>query len=179
MSGAESLQDQLTELGISVDVLHARGLRRHEEAISLHIAEVGSDGREHCLILTAANAWRELKAQARRDGEEIFIVSAFRGVDRQIAIIRRKLDSGESIEDILSVCAPPGYSEHHTGRAVDLGTPGADLLEPEFERTSAFDWLRENAGFFEFSLSYPAGNSYGYAYEPWHWCYRDESNLAG
>lgn len=113
-----------------------------------------------------------MKRQALADGEVLFIVSAFRGVERQIEIIRRKLDSGDSIDRILTVCAPPGYSEHHTGRAVDVGTSGSALLEPEFGQTSAFDWLGRNAGAFGFSLSYPAGNSYGYAHEPWHWCYR-------
>jgi D-alanyl-D-alanine carboxypeptidase len=138
----------------------------------LQVAEVGTDGREHRLIAPAATAWTNMKRQALADGEVLFIVSAFRGVERQIEIIRRKLDSGDSIDRILTVCAPPGYSEHHTGRAVDVGTSGSALLEPEFGQTSAFDWLGRNAGAFGFSLSYPAGNSYGYAHEPWHWCYR-------
>jgi D-alanyl-D-alanine carboxypeptidase len=169
-----SLDDQLKALGISVESLHARGLRRFESATELQVAEVGPDGREHRLIPPAARAWMELKRQALADGEVLFIVSAFRGVERQIEIIRRKLDSGESIEQVLTVCAPPGYSEHHTGRAVDLGTPGSARLETDFEQTSAFAWLRRNAGSFGFSLSYPAGNSYGYAHEPWHWCFHDD-----
>jgi D-alanyl-D-alanine carboxypeptidase len=172
MSAPGNLDDQLAALGISVESLHARGLKRYEVASELQIAEVGADGREHRLVAPAAKAWANLKRQAARDGEVVFIVSAFRAVERQIEIIQRKLDSGESIDSILTVCAPPGYSEHHTGRAVDLGAPGAALLDPDFEHTSAFDWLHRNAASFGFSLSYPAGNSYGYAYEPWHWCHR-------
>jgi D-alanyl-D-alanine carboxypeptidase len=170
----QTLDDQLNALGISVESLRARGLRRYEEAIELQIAEVGADGREHRLVSAAATAWKDLKSQALADGEDLFIVSAFRSVGRQVEIIQRKLDCGDPIDQILTVCAPPGYSEHHTGRAVDVGTPGNALLEPEFERTSAFDWLRRNAGAFGFGLSYPAGNSFGYAFEPWHWCYRDD-----
>ena len=41
--------------------------------------------------------------------------------------------------------AAPGYSEHHTGRAVDLTTPACDPLAEEFENTQAFDWLHLNA----------------------------------
>ena len=67
--------------------------------------------------------------------------------------------------------APPGCSEHHTGRAVDIGTPHCKVLDEEFEQTEAFDWLVRFAGKFGFRLSYPRGNSCGYAYEPWHWCF--------
>jgi hypothetical protein len=42
-------------------------------------------------------------------------VSAFRSVERQAEIVRRKLAAGGRIEEILTVCAPPGFSEHHTG----------------------------------------------------------------
>src|SRR5262245_37690183 len=150
MLAAGNLDDQLAALGISVESLHARGLKRFEVASDLQVAEVGSDGREHRLVIPAVKAWASLKRQALRDGEVVFIVSAFRGVERQVEIIQGKLDSGESIESILTVCAPPGYSEHHTGRAVDVGTPGSASLEPEFERTTAFDWLNRNAGTFGF-----------------------------
>lgn len=175
MFGVAALKDQLAELGISIDTLRARGMPRQEVPTSLEVAEVGTDGREHKMVPSAAQAWRAMKAQALLDGEEIFIVSAFRSIERQIEIIRRKLESGTSIERILSVSAPPGYSEHHTGRAVDLSTPGVPLLDLEFGRTSAFEWLQNNANRFNFALSYPAGNSYGFAYEPWHWCYRNSA----
>ena len=77
-----------------------------------------------------------------------------------------------SLDSILEVSAPPGYSEHHTGRAVDITTDDSPELEIEFERTAAFRWLCRRAGDFGFSLSYPQGNRHGYAYEPWHWCHR-------
>jgi D-alanyl-D-alanine carboxypeptidase len=73
----------------------------------------------------------------------------------------------------FEVSAPPGYSEHHTGRAVDVTTEGVPALRGrvrEDERVSA--GCRERAGEFGFSLSYPAGNPHGYAYEPWHWCHK-------
>ncbi len=106
-------------------------------------------------------------------GVIIKIVSAFRSVDRQAEIIRAKLAEGLSLDAVLCVSAPPGYSEHHSGRAIDVTTDeGAAPLEPEFEKTRAFRWLSKNAGQFGFALSFPADNPYGYDYEPWHWCFR-------
>jgi D-alanyl-D-alanine carboxypeptidase len=162
----------LSDLGITADVLHSRGLQRQLEAMDLEVAETGPDGREHLLVPSAAGAWREMKAAALADGESLFIVSAFRSVTRQAQIVRSKLRSGASIEEVIAVCAPPGYSEHHTGRAVDLSTPGVRPLEIEFASSFAFRWLRRNAARFAFELSYPPNNPQGYQYEPWHWCHR-------
>ncbi len=73
------------------------------------------------------------------------------------------------MREILSVSAAPGYSEHHTGRAVDLTTPGTRPLEEDFEATPAFEWLTGTAEDFGFRMSYPRNNRHGIAYEPWHW----------
>jgi D-alanyl-D-alanine carboxypeptidase len=69
--------------------------------------------------------------------------------------------------------ARPGFSEHHTGLALDIGDeehPACDVELP-FEETRAFKWLNENAGHLGFELSFPRGNSKGINYEPWHWRY--------
>jgi D-alanyl-D-alanine carboxypeptidase len=166
------------ELGISRDALADRGLPACEEAACLEVAEVGRDGREHLLVEPAATAWRALKAAALDDGISLFIVSAFRSIERQAEIVRRKLAEGRCIDDILAVCAPPGFSEHHSGRAVDVSTPGVPSLEIEFEQTPAFAWLDGRAHEFAFYLSYPRGNALGYQYEPWHWCYHDAQPVA-
>jgi D-alanyl-D-alanine carboxypeptidase len=93
-------------------------------------------------------------------------------VARQSLIIRRKLARGQSIEKILTVSAVPGCSEHHTGRALDLGAPGHLKLEDSFARTREFRWLRRHAADFGFFLSYPRNNPQRIAYEPWHWCWK-------
>ena len=67
--------------------------------------------------------------------------------------------------------AAPGYSEHHTGRAIDITTPGTQPLEPAFETTPAFEWLTGSAHEFGFRMSYPRNNRHGIAYEPWHWAW--------
>lgn len=166
------IDEQLNELGISLDSLQARKLPLYEEAKTLCLAEVDDQGREHLLIEEACIAWRELKTAAQQDGEEIFIVSAFRSISRQCEIIRSKLNNGMIIEDIIKVCAPPGFSEHHSGCAIDLSTVGVEMLSEEFENTTAFQWLKCNAHRYGFRLSYPRDNLAGYLYEPWHWKYQ-------
>lgn len=162
-----------SELGISLPAIMARGLLECEEATELELLEIADNGKEHFLVPTAAAAWRLMNTAAEAENVQLQIVSAFRSIERQAEIVRRKIAAGQGIEEILTVCAAPGFSEHHTGRAVDLSTPGAPMLEPEFDRTLAFAWLMRRAHEFGFYLSFPAGNSQGYLYEPWHWCFRD------
>jgi len=169
------MNPHLGALGISTEIITSRGLRVCEEATEFECAETGADGKTHLLVPAAAEAWRKLRAAALADGVSVFIVSAFRSVERQAEIVRGKLESGMAISDVLAVCAPPGFSEHHTGRAVDVSTPGSEALEVEFENTNAYAWLGRRASEFGYRLSYPAGNSSGYQYEPWHWCFHDAS----
>lgn len=161
----------LEELGIPTSVIDRRALSACEQAGRLVVAETGRDGRAHRLTPEASAAWARMKGEAQRAGVVLYIVSAYRSVERQARIIRRKLNRGQRIEDILLVSAPPGYSEHHTGRAVDIGTRDSTPLEIGFDRTPAFAWLRGHAPAFGFRLSYPPGNPAGYRYEPWHWLY--------
>jgi len=163
----------LAALGISSELITARGLRECEEATKLEVAEVGTDGRNHLLVPLAAEAWHCLNAAALVDGINLFIVSAFRSIDRQAEIVRRKIEAGMAVENILTVCAPPGFSEHHTGRAIDLSTLDCRALEVEFDQTTAYAWLTEHAAEFGYYLSYPINNPWGYQYEPWHWCFND------
>ena len=169
---AERIRSLLVSLQIPAERIAAKGLTLQPEAEALVLAEVGDDGREHRLTPAAAADWRAMKAAAEADGIAIRIASAFRNVERQAEIVRSKLEQGLSLDSILEVSAPPGYSEHHTGRAIDITTDDSPELEIEFEQTSAFRWLCRRACEFGFSLSYPQGNPHGYAYEPWHWCHR-------
>ena len=113
-----------------------------------------------------------MRADAKADGVELLLVSGFRSLEFQQVLIRSKLQRGMKIDEILRVNAPPGYSEHHSGRAVDIGSANCPPLEDAFDRTEAFTWLGKNARRFRFSMSYPKENFQGFAYEPWHWCYR-------
>ncbi|HYD60833.1 MAG TPA: M15 family metallopeptidase [Noviherbaspirillum sp.] len=162
----------LASLGISDALLASKALPFYPDARELALAETGSDGRDHLMIPAAAAAWQAMKEAARNDGIVLEVVSAFRDVEEQTQIIRDKQARGMAMEAILTLSAPPGYSEHHTGRAVDINTPGCEAREEPFEDTHAFRWLVEYAGRFGFVLSYPRGNALGFIYEPWHWFYQ-------
>ena len=140
-----------------------------------NLTEAGLDifERPQRLILQALNGWLDMQTAAGQDGIKLFMVSAFRSVDYQCQLIERKLERGQSLDKILSVNAAPGYSEHHTGRALDIATVDSEPLTEDFANTSAFLWLKENAADFAFTLSYPENNPYGLTYEPWHWAFRD------
>ena len=161
----------LAELGIPADYGTRRRLELCEEAAELVSIGVDVLGREQMLAPRAAEAWRDMCAAAERDGIQLLVVSAFRSFDYQRALIRRKLDNGRDIADILKINAAPGYSEHHTGRALDLTAPDCPPLEQGFETTRAFAWLTRHAAQHGFRLSYPRDNPHGISYEPWHWAH--------
>lgn len=164
------LRARLEALGIDGDDYAQRtGLALEREPAWL--ASAGHDRYRRTLWLRvdAARGWRHLVDAARRDGIVLEAVSGYRSHDYQAGIIERKLARGLGIEDILAVNAAPGWSEHHSGCAVDISAPGEPAAEESFEATAAFTWLHANAGTLGFTLSYPRGNPHGIVYEPWHW----------
>ncbi|MBL9168015.1 MAG: D-alanyl-D-alanine carboxypeptidase family protein [Verrucomicrobiales bacterium] len=174
MTSPETYEDRiarhLSELGIPAAYGTERGMILHREATEL--VSVGKDmyGREQRLTPAAAAGWEAMRSSAAGQGVDLLLVSAFRSVDYQRQIWDRKLAAGQSVAQILTVSAPPGYSEHHTGRALDLTAAGCEPLTEAFETLPAFTWLAAHAGQFGFAMSYPRNNPHGVVYEPWHWC---------
>lgn len=158
-------------LGVPRDYGRSRGLRIVREPRQLRFIGHDIHARAQWLVPRAARAFARLRQAAAVDAIELQLVSAFRSAEYQLGILRRKLERGQSTDEILRVSAAPGYSEHHSGRAVDLTTPGYAALEEEFEHSPAFTWLCTHAQHFGFALSYPRGNPHRIAYEPWHWCW--------
>jgi D-alanyl-D-alanine carboxypeptidase len=167
----QRVRSTLLELGADPVLLRDRGLPLFADARQLRCVGLGTDGRDKFLAPAAAAAWLEMRESAARDGVELLLISAFRSFAFQLALIRGKLAKGRGIAEILTVNAPPGCSEHHSGRAVDIGARDTPALEETFEQTEAYAWLCGDAHRFGFHLSYPRGNRYGYLYEPWHWCW--------
>lgn len=163
------LQGLLRSLGVPGDYGPRHGLALVPEPARLALAGRDRFGRPLFLAHRTAGAWQRLRDAARRDGVVLEAISGFRGHHYQLGIFRRKLARGQRVDDILAVNAAPGYSEHHSGRALDIGTPGEPAAEESFESTPAFAWLRDHAGAFGFRLSYPRDNPHGITYEPWHW----------
>lgn len=167
----QRIHEELHRLGISLDVIAHKGLPFYAEAQELVIGDTDSRGREYKMTPETARAWAAMKKQAALDGIVLEVVSSFRTIEKQIDIIEDKLRRNMPMDKILTLSAPPGYSEHHTGRALDINTPGCVATEPEFEFTDAYRWLEQHAGDFGFTLSYPKDNSLGFIHEPWHWLF--------
>lgn len=159
-------------LGIAADYASQCKLPPCREPHGLVDTELDFYQRPQKLTKPAFDAWTSMKAAATEQGVSLFLISAFRGLQYQHDLIVRKLQEGRTLEQILAVNAAPGFSEHHSGRAVDVGTLGCDAVVLEFENTDAFQWLKENARSFDFYMSYPRNNAYGINYEPWHWCFQ-------
>ena len=162
------------ELGISESYAAAHKLKPCLECTDL--VSIGNDifDRNQRLTSAAARAWSDMQTAATIDAVELQVVSAYRSIEYQAGIIRKKLSGGQEIQKILQVSAAPGYSEHHTGRALDISTPGYKPLEEEFENSNAFRWLQTSAARFGFNMSFPRNNPHRLAYEPWHWCWSAE-----
>jgi zinc D-Ala-D-Ala carboxypeptidase len=165
------LSQALKDLGITQDAIEACPMPVCEECTDLVDAGLDLFDRPQKMTRQTLDAWLTMKAAAQSEGLELNLVSAHRSIEYQCELIRQKLEAGRSIDDILQVNAIPGYSEHHTGRALDLHAGDGKPLELEFEQHPAFIWLCDNAIRFNFHLSYPRGNPEGIDYEPWHWCY--------
>jgi len=170
------------ELGIQADYGPARKLLPFREASVRSLILVGrhpSDKKPVRLARRAAAAWQRMHAAAAADGITLIPLSGFRSIARQHRIIRRNLAHGRPLADILRFIAAPGFSEHHTGRAIDIGDPTDISIEDSFARTAAFRWLRRHAGKFGFVMSYPRRNRHGIGYEPWHWCWHPSAPHPG
>ncbi len=144
------------------------------EATKLTSLGLDALDREQQATPATVRAWHAMKDAAADDGVTLELISAFRSVDYQCDLIRRKLERGQAINEIMKINAAPGFSEHHTGRALDLNTPGCEMLTEAFEDTDAFRWLCSNADRFGFVMTYPRDNAFGIDFEPWHWAYNGE-----
>ncbi len=148
------------------------GHHRYADA-PLSSLTVVSKTKEKVVMLrtVAADKFLEMQRAATRDGIDLVAVSGFRDKAYQQGLFDRNLGKmGQAIE-VTKVSAPPGYSEHHTGYALDVGdgSQPETHVEPTFETTKAFEWLQHNAGRFGFEMSFPKDNKQGVSYEPWHW----------
>jgi zinc D-Ala-D-Ala carboxypeptidase len=121
----------------------------------------------------AAAATEQLFAAAGTAGIHLASNSTYRPyADQQRIYAGDRQRLGVAGADRLT--ARPGYSEHQTGLAVDIGTGrGHCDLDPCFATTPEGRWLAANAWRYGFVLRYPDGQEQvtGIEFEPWHYRY--------
>lgn len=160
------------QMGIDPDYAEKRNLNFYSEAESLIKLNNDIDERSLYLLPEAAELWQKMKAVAKKEQVDLLAYSGFRNYEYQRRLIERGLERGMSLDEALRNWAAPGYSEHHTGCALDITTTNCRAGVEDFSKTEAFKWLKQNAGNFGFIMTYPENNPWGFVYEPWHWsCY--------
>ena len=128
-----------------------------------------------------ADVMKEMIADAKEEGVDLMICSAYRSIERQQELfdaeVAVQMNNGKSKEEAEKITATmiaiPGTSEHHTGLAADIVTPTHQTLDPEFADTDAGKWLQENAAEYGFILRYPEDKQdiTEIIYESWHYRY--------
>lgn len=118
---------------------------------------------------------------AAADRVELAAISAYRSPEQQElafesavwgAMARGAADRAEAEHRSARYVAPPGYSQHQLGTAIDFSTWEINYaIQSAFAETEAGQWLAQRAWEFGFVLPYPSDGEArtGYAYEPWHW----------
>ena len=131
----------------------------------------------------AYDAYLKLKADLEKDGIHIDLDSARRSVADQQRIMD-DFTKQYGKDYALKTVATPGYSEHHTGLALDLYLiiDGKDITENEDMVQHPEIWSKIHAKLadYGFILRYLEGREYitGYGYEPWHIRYIDNVDTA-
>jgi zinc D-Ala-D-Ala carboxypeptidase len=142
-------------------------------------AELVSIGGDYRLRKAAASKFQAMVSAARSSGVNITTISAFRSVeDQKRLFFGVGAERGQQPTKRAEVSAPPKYSEHHTGYAVDIGDSSspATNLNQNFDTTPAYKWMKANAATYSFEISFPKDNIQKVSYEPWHWRFVGDIN---
>ncbi len=148
----------------------------YTEAPDKDLVSIGGGFR---LRPAAATKFKAMVESARSSGVNITTISGFRSVeDQKRLFFGVGAERGQQPIKRAEVSAPPKYSEHHTGYALDLGDASvpATNLNQNFDTTPAYKWLKANAARYSFELSFPKGNIQTVSYEPWHWRFVGDIN---
>lgn len=130
----------------------------------------------------AATALETMFAAASEDGITLVACSGYRSQAYQVTLYNSYVSKyGRDEADTIS--SRPGYSDHQTGLAMDIGDHDqATVFSSAMENTPEGQWLYEHAHEYGFILRYPKGKDdiTGYTFEPWHYRYigvEDATNL--
>ena len=131
----------------------------------------------------AYDAYLALKAELEKEDIHVDLDSARRSVADQQRIMDEFTEE-YGADYAAKTVAKPGYSEHHTGLALDLYLiiDGKDVVENEdmIVYTDIWAKIHDKLADYGFILRYLEGKEYitGYGYEPWHIRYIDNVDVA-
>lgn len=116
----------------------------------------------------AVNAFIKMYKVAKKDGYDLVINSSYRSYEEQ----EETCDTYRELYGknyVLNYVAMPGFSEHQTGLAFDIGSRNSNV----FAESEEYEWIRENAHKYGFIQRFPSKYEAitGFRAEPWHYRY--------
>lgn len=140
------------------------------------------------ILPDAQKAFNEMATAAKKDGLNLEIASGYRSREYQVGVFFSKIDivfNGDPNDpkvisaymERMRLSAPPGYSEHQTGKGMDIVSqdPRTQDLDPQkWIGTPSEKWLADNSGKYGFRITYKKdrlNSTKGTTYEPWHLFY--------
>lgn len=107
---------------------------------------------------------------AKKQGYNIRAISTYRTYEYQ-DMLYNNYAARDGVNKADTYSARPGFSEHHTGLAIDIDNMKTSYTS--FDKTKEYTWMQENAYKYGFILRYPEDkvDITGYMYEPWHYRY--------
>ncbi|OUM40017.1 M15 family metallopeptidase [Arthrobacter sedimenti] len=140
----------------------------------LRLPEVTTAGGNALLRPDTAAAVEDMFAAAEDDGVGLVLLSGYRSFADQESTYAHWVGAYGDAAAADTVSARPGYSEHQTGLAFDIGqADGACSLVLCFRDTAAARWTAAHAADFGIILRYPLGfhGITGFSAESWHFRY--------
>jgi len=128
-------------------------------------------GNNHYIQDVAYEEYKKMYNDMKKVGLNLVIRSSYRSYTTQASLYNNYV-ARDGINAADTYSARSGYSEHQTGLAIDIGANSYSDLG-DFEYTSEFNWISNNAYKYGFILRYPKDKQAitGYMYEPWHYRY--------
>lgn len=116
----------------------------------------------------AVVAFKNMYEAAKKEGLGLVVNSSYRSYQDQEEVCNTyKNLYGEGY--VSRYVALPGFSEHQTGLAFDIGSTSSKV----FAESKEYEWMKDNAYKYGFILRFTKSNAYitGFRSEPWHYRY--------
>lgn len=142
-----------------------------------------STGEEIFVEEKTLKQYYELRKALSENGIHILLTGAYRSTDYQKQLSIR-LEKKHGLQYVKDYVATPGFSEHHTGLAIDICLLIRNTIVNQkddlFNNKEIFAKIHQRLADFGFILRYPEGKEdvTGYQYEPWHIRFVGKSEVA-
>ncbi|MCX7820084.1 MAG: M15 family metallopeptidase [Brevinematales bacterium] len=139
--------------------------------------KIESNGKSFWLREEVALKFKEMAKEAKKEGINLYIVSAFRSFEEQKLIWQNKTkrypydSKTKTVKKVLEYSAMPGTSRHHWGTDIDIVSVNPAFFDSKQGR-KLFNWLTNNAPKYGFFMPYSRYRTNGYREEKWHWSYK-------